>query len=128
MKHIVSRMSSYFPNRWPLSYLNLTKIMKTYIRRQQHKKKLNTKTLNKKNHHRSIDLERSVTQSSLLLQLNLQSQTRHHKTLQETPTTRLKSTMTRLSLFRKTLPANIIMNPGQGWRIQLGGRQNTLTP
>ena len=24
MKHIVSRMSSYFPNRWPLSYLNLT--------------------------------------------------------------------------------------------------------
>ena len=38
MKHFVSRMSSYFPNRWPLSYLNLTKIMKTYIRRQQHKK------------------------------------------------------------------------------------------
>ena len=26
-----------FPNRWPLSYLNLTKNMKTYIRRQQHK-------------------------------------------------------------------------------------------
>ena len=23
MKHIVSRMSSYFPNRWPLSYHNL---------------------------------------------------------------------------------------------------------
>ena len=45
MKHIVSRMSSYFPNRWPLSYLNLTKNMKTYIRRQQHKKKIsNTKT------------------------------------------------------------------------------------
>ena len=38
MKHIVSRMSSYFPNRGPLSYLNLTKNMKTYIRRQQHKK------------------------------------------------------------------------------------------
>ena len=36
MKHIVSRMSSYFPNRWPLSYLNLTKNMTTYIRRQQH--------------------------------------------------------------------------------------------
>ena len=35
---IVSRMSSYFPNRWPLSYLNLIKSMKTYIRRQQHKK------------------------------------------------------------------------------------------
>ena len=44
MKHIVSRMISYFPNRWPLSYLNLTKNMKTYIRRQQHKKNLNTKT------------------------------------------------------------------------------------
>ena len=38
MKHIVSQMSSYFPNRWPLSYLNLIKNMKTYIRRQQHKK------------------------------------------------------------------------------------------
>ena len=25
-----------FPNRWPLSYLNLTKNIKTYIRRQQH--------------------------------------------------------------------------------------------
>ena len=36
--HIVRRMSSYFPNRWPLRYLNLTKNMKTYIRRQQHKK------------------------------------------------------------------------------------------
>ena len=23
MKHIVNRMSSYFPNRWPLSYLKL---------------------------------------------------------------------------------------------------------
>ena len=30
MKHIVSRMSSYFPNRWPLSYLNLTETMKTH--------------------------------------------------------------------------------------------------
>ena len=28
----------YFPNRWPLSYLTLTKNMKTYIRRKQHKK------------------------------------------------------------------------------------------
>ena len=36
MKHIVSQMSSCFPNRWPLIYLNLTKNMKTYIRRQQH--------------------------------------------------------------------------------------------
>ena len=33
MIHFVSRMSSYFPNRWPLSYLNSTKNMKTYIRR-----------------------------------------------------------------------------------------------
>ena len=41
---IVSRMGSYFPNRWPLSYLNLTKNMKTHIRRQQHKKSSNTKT------------------------------------------------------------------------------------
>ena len=41
---IVSRMGSYFPNSWPLSYLNLTKNIKTYIRRQQHKKFLNTKT------------------------------------------------------------------------------------
>ena len=36
-KHIVSRMSSYFPDRWPLSYHNLTKNIKTYLRRQQHK-------------------------------------------------------------------------------------------
>ena len=43
-KHFVSRMSSYFPKRWPLSYLNLTKNMKKYIRRQQHKNILNTKT------------------------------------------------------------------------------------
>ena len=35
---IVSRMSSYFSNRWPLSYLNGTKNMITHIRRQQHKK------------------------------------------------------------------------------------------
>ena len=37
MKHIVSRMSSYFPNRWPLSYPNPTKNTTTYTRRQQHK-------------------------------------------------------------------------------------------
>ena len=42
IKNIVSRMSSYFPNRWPLSYLNLIKNMKTYIRCQQHKKNYNT--------------------------------------------------------------------------------------
>ena len=44
LKHFVSRMSSYFPNRWPLSYLNLTKNMQTHIKRQQHKNILNTKT------------------------------------------------------------------------------------
>ena len=38
LHHIVSRMSSYFLNRWPLSYLNLTKTMKIHIRHQQHKK------------------------------------------------------------------------------------------
>ena len=43
-KHPASRMSSYFPNRWPLSYLNLTKNMQTHTRRQQHKNILNTKT------------------------------------------------------------------------------------
>ena len=32
MKHIVSRMSSYFPNRWSLSYLNLIKNMKTSMK------------------------------------------------------------------------------------------------
>ena len=31
-------MSRYFPNRWPLSYLNFTKNIETYIRRSQHKK------------------------------------------------------------------------------------------
>ena len=36
-KHFVSRMRSFLPNRWPLIYLNLTKNMKTYMRRQQHK-------------------------------------------------------------------------------------------
>ena len=50
MKHIVSRMSSYFPNRWPLSYLNLIKNMKTYIRRQQHKKNLCHEFERKKKH------------------------------------------------------------------------------
>ena len=48
MKHIVSRMSSYFPNRWPLSYLNLIKNMKTYIRRQQHKKKFKHQDIKQK--------------------------------------------------------------------------------
>ena len=35
-KHfVVSRMSSYYPNRWPLSYLNLTKNMKTHIKQKE---------------------------------------------------------------------------------------------
>ena len=37
-KHIVSRVS-YFPNRRILSYLNLTKIMKTHITCKQHNNK-----------------------------------------------------------------------------------------
>ena len=53
-KHFVSRMSSYFPNRWPLSYLNLTKNMKTYIRRQQHKDFKHQDI--KKNHHHQASL------------------------------------------------------------------------
>ena len=48
MKHIVSRMSSYFPNRWPLSYHNLIKNLKTYIRRQQHKKKFKHQDIKQK--------------------------------------------------------------------------------
>ena len=51
MKHIVSRMSSYFPNRWPLSYLNLTKNINIHkaptaqkkIQTQRHKTKRTTK-------------------------------------------------------------------------------------
>ena len=56
MKHIVSRMSNYFPNRWPLSYLNLTKNMKTYIRSQQHKKKKKKKK-KKKNVFKHQDIK-----------------------------------------------------------------------
>ena len=48
-----------FPNRWPLSYLNLTKNMKTYIRPQQHTN-FKHQDIKRKNHHRSIALERSV--------------------------------------------------------------------
>ena len=38
-KHIVSRVSSYFPKggQWPHHYPNLNKNMKTYIRFKQHK-------------------------------------------------------------------------------------------
>ena len=44
MKHTASRMSSYFPNRWPLSYLNLTKNMINIHKAQTAQTKLNTKT------------------------------------------------------------------------------------
>ena len=54
MKHIVSPMSSYFPIRWPLSYLNLIKNMKTHTRRQQHKKKNKKKKKTKKKKHHDI--------------------------------------------------------------------------
>ena len=41
--------AAIFPNRRPLSYLNLTKNMKTYIRCQQQKKKFkNIKTKNER--------------------------------------------------------------------------------
>ena len=37
MKTFRKPNGSYFPNWWPLNYLNLTKNKITYIRRQQHK-------------------------------------------------------------------------------------------
>ena len=54
MKHIVSRMSSYFPNRWPLSYLNLTKTMKTHKAPTEKKKKKKKKKKKNKNKHQDI--------------------------------------------------------------------------
>ena len=49
-KHFFSRMSSYFPNRWPLSYPNTTKNLITH-KAPTAQKNLNTKALNNKNHH-----------------------------------------------------------------------------
>ena len=69
MKHIVSRMSSYFPNRWPLSYLNLTKIMKIYIRRQQHKKKFKHQDIKQKEPPQKYRLG-TISNTKLLAGLN----------------------------------------------------------
>ena len=44
------RMGSYFLNRWPLSYLNLTKNMKTYIRHQKHNFFFKHQDTKRKNH------------------------------------------------------------------------------
>ena len=69
MKHIVSRMSSYFPNRWPLSYLNLTKNMKTYIRRQQHKKNFKHQDIKRKEPPQKYRLG-TISNTKLLAGLN----------------------------------------------------------
>ena len=69
MKHIVSRMSSYFPNRWPLSYLNLTKNMKTYIRRQQHKKSFKHQDIKRKEPPQKYRLG-TISNTKLLAGLN----------------------------------------------------------
>ena len=69
MKHIVSRMSSYFPNRWPLSYLNLTKTMKTHIRRQQHKKNFKHQDIKQKEPPQKYRLG-TISNTKLLAGLN----------------------------------------------------------
>ena len=69
MKHIVSRMSSYFPNRWPLSYLNLTKNMKTYIRRQQLKKMFKHQDIKRKEPPQKYRLG-TISNTRLLAGLN----------------------------------------------------------
>ena len=69
MKHIVSRMSSYFPNRWPLSYLILTKNMKTYIRRQQHKKMFKHQDIKRKEPPQKYRLG-TISNTKLLAGLN----------------------------------------------------------
>ena len=69
MKHIVSRMSSYFPNRWPLSYLNLAKTMKTHIRRQQHKNILKHQDVKQKEPPQKYRLG-TIINTKLLVGLN----------------------------------------------------------
>ena len=69
MKHIVSRMSSYFPNRWPLSYLNPTKNMKTHIRRQQHKKNFKHQDIKRKEPPQKYRLG-TISNTKLLAGLN----------------------------------------------------------
>ena len=66
---IVSRMGSYFPNRWPLSYLNLTKNMKTYTRRQQHKKKIKHQDIKQKEPPQKYRLG-TISNTKLLAGLN----------------------------------------------------------
>ena len=66
---IVSRMGSYFPNRWPLSYLNLTKNMKTYIRRQQHKKSFKHQDIKQKEPPQKYRLG-TISNTKLLAGLN----------------------------------------------------------
>ena len=69
IKHIVSRMSSYFPNRWPLSYLNLIKNMKTNIRRQQHKKNFKHQDIKQKEPPQKYRLG-TISNTKLLAGLN----------------------------------------------------------
>ena len=66
---IVSRMGSYFPNRRPLSYLNLTKNMKTYIRRQQHKKNFKHQDIKQKEPPQKYRLG-TISNTKLLAGLN----------------------------------------------------------
>ena len=66
---IVSRMGSYFPNRWPLSYLNLTKNIKTYIRRQQHKKNFKHQDIKQKEPPQKYRLG-TINNTKLLAGLN----------------------------------------------------------
>ena len=66
---IVSRMGSYFRNRWPLSHPNLTKNMKTYIRRQQHKKFLKHQDIKQKEPPQKYRLG-TISNTKLLAGLN----------------------------------------------------------
>ena len=58
-----------FPNRWPLSYLNLTKNMETYIRRQQHKKKFIHQNIKQKEPPQKYRLG-TISNTKLLAGLN----------------------------------------------------------
>ena len=62
-------MSSYFPNRWPLRYLNLTKTMKTHIRRQQHNFCLKHKDIKQKEPPQKYRLG-TISNTKLLAGLN----------------------------------------------------------
>ena len=58
-----------FPNRWPLSYLNLTKNMETYIKRQQHKKKFIHQNIKQKEPPQKYRLG-TISNTKLLAGLN----------------------------------------------------------